>query len=93
MKRVSQENEDLETETAVLREATEKLKYDLANYRQLNNIKEDNMNQITSQLTQMDLKYSKAIEKINIFQLCMNNLEQEVAHLRHICSKVTCKCT
>ncbi|XP_065221811.1 POTE ankyrin domain family member J-like isoform X2 [Planococcus citri] len=87
LKQVSLENEDLETETAVLREATEKLKYDLANYRQLNNVKETNLSEITSQLTQMDLKYSKAIEKINIFQLCMNNLEQEVAHLRHICNK------
>lgn len=88
LKQVSQENEDLETETAVLREATEKLKYDLANYRQHSHIKETNVEGITAQLTQLDTKYSKAIEKINIFQLCMNNLEQEVAHLRHICNKV-----
>lgn len=88
MKQVSLENEDLETETAVLREATEKLKYDLANYRQLDNIKEANLTGITAQLTQLDTKYAKAIEKINVFQLCMSNLEQEVGHLRHVCNKV-----
>jgi chromosome segregation ATPase len=88
LKQVTQENQDLETETAVLREAAEKLKYDLANYRLVSDINETDLTRMKAQMTKLDSKYLKAIQKINSFQLRMNNMQQEISYLRSICDEV-----
>lgn len=89
LKEITQENLELETETAVLREAAEKLKYDLANYRLMDHVKETNLTEMKTQMTALDSKYLKAIQKINSFQLCMNNMQQEIRYLRKVCGMKT----
>ena len=88
LKRVTQENRDLETETAILREAAEKLKYDLANYRLLSDDEETNLAQINDRVAQLDSKHLKTIEKLNSFQLQMSNMQQEINHLRTVYRQV-----
>ena len=88
LRRVTRENQDLETETASLRETLEKLKYDLAHYRCSNDDKEMILAETNAHTAQLDSKYQKAIDEIHVLQLTVSNMQQEIDYLRRICHQV-----
>lgn len=90
LKRVTQENKELETESAVLRESVEKLKYDLANSREDMETEKINSLSLMSHLTDFDEKYVKVVENVGTSQLYISNLEKEISHLKRTYKEVCC---
>lgn len=88
LKQITQENKDLETESAVLRESVEKLKYDLANSREDLDTEKITSSSLTSHLTNFDEKYLKAVENVGTSQLYISNLEMEISHLKRTYNEV-----
>ncbi|KAK7605089.1 hypothetical protein V9T40_006947 [Parthenolecanium corni] len=60
LKQVTQDNKDLETESAILHELVEKLKYDLANTKEDADTEKINLSPLTSHLANFNEKYLKS---------------------------------
>lgn len=89
LKQVTRDNKDLETESAVLRESVEKLKYDLANSKEDTDTEKINSLSLMSHLANFDEKYLKIVENVGTSQLYISNLEKEISHLKRTYNEVS----
>ncbi|XP_050525677.1 ankyrin repeat domain-containing protein 18A-like isoform X3 [Daktulosphaira vitifoliae] len=88
LKRVTIDKDKLQQETAGYKEITELLKYKLGNLEQEMSFQNENTTRLQSQIKELDIKYTDALNKIESLELSNKNLVVENQYLKQINSEL-----